>query len=220
MTTMDAGTRTVIAIGIWSSILTAVCTILFSIAAVLTETKVLSAPWDAVLSLTPSLLLAPSFLALLVCVNAIVPSERKIWSQLGVVFAGVYVPLCSASYIVELFVVEPRVLRGAASEAALITIARGDSVFNAVDGLGYLFMCLAALVTAPAFERGGLQRWIRWLLLATGVVAVPIFLTYFVNRSFIYAAALWSVTISAAGILLAVFFRRVGLSPTSENNGA
>lgn len=133
---------------------------------------------------------------------------------------GVYVPLCSASYIVELFVVEPRVLRGVASETALLTIARGDSVFNAVDGLGYLFMCLAALVTAPAFARSGLQRWIRWLLLATGVVAVPIFLTYFVNRSFIYGAALWSVTISAAGILLAIFFRRVGHSLTLHTNGA
>jgi hypothetical protein len=177
-------------------------------AAVLTEAKLLSAPWDAVLPLAPSLLLAPSFLAMLVCANAVVPRDRKIWSQLGVAFAGVYVPLCSAAYIVELFVVEPRILRGAAAETTLLTIVRGDSVFNAIDGLGYIFMSLAALFTAPAFGGSRLERWIRWLFVAHGAVALPIFLTYFVSRTFIYGAALWSVTLSASGVLMAVFFQR------------
>ncbi len=42
------------------------------------------------------------------------------------------------------------------------------------------------------------------------VSAVPIFLTFFVNRSFLFAAAPWSVTISGSAILLAIFFRRSG----------
>ena len=53
-----------------------------------------------------------------------------------------------------------------------------------------------------------LERWIRWLFLANGVLAVPIFLTYFVNRVFMWGAALWSVTITAAAVLLAIVFRR------------
>jgi len=61
---------------------------------------------------------------------------------------------------------------------------------------------------APAFERTGRDRWIRWLLQANGCLAVPIFLTYFVNRSFIWAAALWSVTITGSAVLLIGFFRR------------
>ena len=181
---------------------------LFTVAAVLTEARLLSAPWDVILPIAPSLLLAPSFLVMLVCVNAVVSSERKIWSQLGVAFGCVYVPLCVAAYIVELFVVEPRVLRGATSETALLTLVRGDSVFNAIDGVGYVFMCLATLFAAPAFEENRLERWIRWLFLANGVLAVPIFLTYFVNRSFMWGAALWSVTITTSAVLLATFFRR------------
>ena len=203
-------TRSAARLGFWSALLTAFFCLLFTIAAVFTESHLLPAPWDVVLTIAPSLLLAPSFLAMLVGVNALTPSERKVWSQLGVAFAGVYVPLCVAAYIVELFVVEPRLLRGDTPQMALLTLARGDSVFNAIDGLGYMFMCLSTIVAAPAFGQNRLERWIRWLFLANGMLAVPIFLTYFVNRSFIWLAALWSVTVTASAILLAVHFRRVG----------
>ena len=208
--------RAAVRVGFWSAVATAVSCVLFTIAAVLTEAGALSPPWDVVLPLAPSLLLAPAFLAMLVCVDAVTPSAGKIWTHLGVACAGVYVPLCSAAYIVELLVVEPRVLRGAGSEAALITLTRGDSVFNAIDALGYVFMCFATLIAAPAFAGGRLQRWIRWLFVANGMLAIPIVLTYFVNRSFIYVAALWSVTVSGSAILLALSFHRAGTSESVE----
>ncbi len=202
-------TSPIATLGYWSALATAGFCMLFTIAAVLTETHLLAAPGDVVLSIGPSLLLAPSFLAMLVCVNAAVPRERKIWSQLGVAFACVYVPLCTAAYVVELFVVEPRVLRGEATQMALLTLVRGDSVFNAIDGIGYIFMCLATLLAAPAFGPTRVERWIRWLFIANGILAVPIFLTYFVNRSFIWGAAPWAVTISGSAILIALYFRRM-----------
>jgi hypothetical protein len=208
MTTSGTRSNAATRLGVWSAYLTAGSTIAFTAAAVVTEARLLSPPWDAVLPLTPSLLLAPSFLAMLICANAVVSPDRTIWTQLGVAFAVVYVPLCSASYVVELFVVEPRVLRGAVDETTLLTIVRGDSVFNAIDGLGYLFMSLATLAAAPAFGGTRLERWIRWLFVAHGAVALPIFLTYFVSRTFLYGAALWSVTLTASGVLMAAFFRR------------
>ena len=208
MASSTVPTPAVIRLGYWSAMLTALFCVLFTIAAVLTEARLLKAPWDVVLPIAPSLLLAPSFLSMLVCVNALAPDRSKIWSQLGVAFGCVYVPLCVAAYIVELFVVEPRVLRGSATETALLTLVRGDSVFNAIDGIGYVFMCLATLFAAQAFGQTRLERWIRGLFLANGALAVPIFLTYFVNRSFMWAAALWCVTIAGSAILLALFFRR------------
>lgn len=203
-------TKSVNQIGFWSAVITAIFCILFTIGAVLQMAGALAAPWDLILPIAPSLALAPAFLAMLVCVNATVASDRKIWTQLGVAFAAVYVPLCSIAYVVELFVVEPRVMRGAASEVALFTLTRGDTVLNAVDGLGYIFMSLATLFAAPALVGDRLQQWIRWLFVANGILAVPIFLTYFVSPSFIYLAALWSITISGSAILLAIFFRRSG----------
>ncbi len=207
MTQPAATPRAVLRLGYWFAMSTALFCVLFTIAAVLTETHLLSAPWDVILPIAPSLLLAPSFLALMVCVNEEAPGERKIWSQLGVAFSCAYVPLCVAAYIVELFVVEPRVLRGAVTETELLTLVRGDSVFNAIDGIGYVFMCLATLFAAPAFGATRLERWIRRLFLANGALAVPIFLTYFVNRSFMWGAALWSVTITGSALLLTSYFR-------------
>lgn len=214
MASSTVPTPAVIRLGYWSAMLTALFCVLFTIAAVLTEARMLKAPWDVILPIAPSLLLAPSFLSMLVCVNALAPGESKIWSQLGVAFGCVYVPLCVAAYIVELFVVEPRVLRGSATETALLTLVRGDSVFNAIDGIGYVFMCLATLFAAQAFGHTRLERWIRGLFLANGALAVPIFLTYFVNRSFMWGAALWSVTIAGSSILLALFFRRAATPPS------
>ena len=208
MTSAATTARAAARLGYWSAILTAVFCVLFTVAAVLAEARLLSAPWDVVLPIVPSLLLAPSFLVMLVCVNAVVSSERQIWSQLGVAFGCVYVPLCVAAYVVELFVVEPRVLRGATGETALLILVRSDSVFNAIDGVGYRFMCLATAFTAQAFDKNRLERWVHWLLLANGVLAVPIFLTYFVDRAFMWGAALWSVTITASAVLLAFVFRR------------
>lgn len=198
-------------LGYWSAGLTALFCTLFTIAAVLTESRLLSPPWDVVLTIAPSLFLAPCVLVMLVCINATVPAERRIWSQLGIAFGCVYVPMCVAAYIVELFVVEPRVLRGAGAETALLTLVRGDTVFNAIDGMGYVFLCLATLFAASAFKRTGPDRWIRRVLQANGCLAVPIFLTYFVNRSFLWAAALWSITMITSAVLLIAFFRRVTL---------
>jgi hypothetical protein len=195
-------------IGAVAAALTAVFCLLFTIGAVLTEARLLRAPWDVMLPIAPSLLLVPAFVAMMVCVNATVPAERRIWSQLGVTFACVYAPLCAAAYIVELFVVEPRVLRGAATQVALLTLVRGDSVFNAIDGIGYVFMCLATLLAAPSFFRTGLDRWIRWLIVGNGLLAIPIFLTYFVSRSFMLLAGLWCATITGSAVLLAIQFAR------------
>ena len=96
------------------------------------------------------------------------------------------------------------------TETALLTIARGDSVFNAIDGIGYVFMCFSTFVAAPAFDQSRLQRWIGRLFVVNGMLAVPIFITYFINRSFIWLAARWSITITATAILLAIHCRRVG----------
>ena len=95
-----------------------------------------------------------------------------------------------------------------------VTVAAAAMAFDlavlamAVDGLGYVFMSLAALFAAAAFDGGRLERRIRQLLLATGMLGVPILLTYFVDRRFIYAAGLWGITVPASAIFLAAFFRR------------
>jgi hypothetical protein len=195
-------------VGFWSAVIVAGAAAAFDIAVL--ASRFLTPPWDVVGALVPSLVLAPAFLALVVSVHSSVPEAMRGWTRLAAAFAAVYVPLTTSAYVVELAVVEPLVLRGQGDRAALLTLTRMDSVFNAVDGLGYAFMSVAAVFAARAFEGGRLERWIRRLLIVTGLLAVPILLTYFVDRGFIYVAGLWGLTVPAAGILLAVYFRRGG----------
>jgi hypothetical protein len=203
-------------IGFWSAVLAAISSSAFTIGVVLGMLGVLARPWDAAASLVPSLLLAPSFVALLVSVHYSVPAEKKIWSHAAVVFACMYAALCAMAYVVELSVVQPLVLRGQADRVALLTLAQygtqPNTVFTAIDGLGYGFMSLACLFAAQALGSSRLERWIRWLFVATGVLGVPSMLTYFVNPAFISVAALWGITVPAFCILLAVYFRRAGRS--------
>jgi hypothetical protein len=170
-------------------------------------------PWDNVLALVPSLLLAPCLLVLLVCVDAGTLEHDRLWSRLAVAFAGIYVALVSVVYVVQLAVVEPLIVSGHADRAGLLTIDPGG-VLNAIDGLGYTFLGVALLSAAPLFHGTRLNRWIRWMLLANGAAIVPIILTYFVDRAFlVITAPLWAIAIPAVSLLLAIAFRHSNGSP-------
>jgi hypothetical protein len=99
---------------------------------------------------------------------------------------------------------------------ALLTLAQygtqPNTVFTAIDGLGYAFMSLACLFAALALGGSSLERWIRWLLVATAVLGVPSMLTYFVNPAFMSIAGLWGITVPGFSVLLAVYFRRASRS--------
>ena len=199
-------------LGFWSAALAASASVVFLVASVPVLLGAVAPPWDNVLTLVPSLLLAPALLALLVCVHNTAPSDKKVWSHLAVAFAAVYAALVSVVYVLELAVVEPLIMRGDAARAGLLTIEPGG-VLNAIDGLGYAFLGLALLSAAPVFAGRGLDRLIRWLLLANGAAVVPILLTYFVDRAFlVIAGLLWGIAIPTVSVLLAIWFRRAGQS--------
>jgi hypothetical protein len=191
-------------IGFWSAIAVAVSSIGFDVGLLFHSVP---SPWNHVAALGPSLALAPSFLVLMVCVHSTVREETQIWTRIAVAFAGVYTALCSVAYVLEILVVQPIIASGSSADVSLLTLTRPDSILNAVDGLGYVFMSAASLFAAFAFASHGIERWIRWTLLATGVLAIPIVLTYFVSPSFIYLAGPWGVTVPAAALALALRFR-------------
>jgi hypothetical protein len=196
------------ALGFWSGMLAAGFTLAFSIASVPVLLGAVAAPWDNVLTLLPSLLLAPALLVLLVCVDQLTPPDLQLWSRLAVIFAVPYVALVSVVYVVELAVVEPLIVRGQADRAGLLTIDPGGAL-NAIDGLGYTFLGLALLLLAPRFHGARGDLWIRWLLVANGAAIVPILLTYFVDRAFlVIAGPLWAIALPAVSMLLAISLRR------------
>ena len=62
--------------------------------------------------LYPALLLAPAFVVAMVSVHRAMPEDRRLWTQLGVVFACLYAPIKTLNYAVQLLAVAPSIQAG------------------------------------------------------------------------------------------------------------
>jgi hypothetical protein len=166
-----------------------------------------STPLGIALLLTPSVLLAPSFVVMMIGVHHLVPASRQIWGQAAIAFATVYATLIGIVYYVQLTLVMPRMLEGRTEGIEVLLFTPFDSFLYSVDLLGYSSMSLATLFAAFGLVGMDSIRTARWFLLANGLL-LPFLLFQIYFNSLIYIAALWAVTFPGAAIALAVAFRK------------
>lgn len=168
-------------------------------------------------SFVASFLLAPAFVAMMVCIATTASARVRVWGHLGVAFASIYAVMVTMTYYLQLAVV-PRADESFSAEVVtLLTFAPGAPLF-AVDMLGYGFMTLATLSAAPAFEGPGLNAWIRGWFVAHGVLGVPTLLAPVLfggesgGGSDVLGSLVligWSVFFLPVVVLIAIRFRRV-----------
>ena len=229
-----AGTPTALKLlGFWSAVLATVCSIGYGLAVIVMiiasasmSTTAAAPGWQGMeayvasfqpiqmLPLIPSLLLAPTFVVLMVCVHSYASNAKKLWSQVGLAFAIVYATMACVNYIIQLTVVRFSILSRETDGLAMFVSGNPHSIFWALAS-AYVFMNLAMLFAAQVFEGGKLERWIRWLFLANGASAVVTIFGVVVDNPMVYllgSLVPWCVIFSAATILLAVLFKRVGQS--------
>jgi hypothetical protein len=204
-------------VGLWAAVLTT----LFSLAYIIAQL----AEWAGLLGsaggpssastarglailLTPSLLLGPAFVALMVSVREVADPARRVWGQLAVAFATIYATLTGLVYYVQLTLVAPRLATNRMQDIELLRFVPFDSFLYAVDVFGYSFMCLSMLVAAPIFTRTGPQRFVRLALVANGLL-LPFLALQMYEPSLIWGGALWAITFPAVSILLARNFYRM-----------
>src|SRR5436190_18187930 len=68
-------------LGFWSAVVAAISSTAFMLGAALGIFGVLAHPWDAAAALVPSIILAPSIVALFVSVHHSVALEKRVWSH-------------------------------------------------------------------------------------------------------------------------------------------
>ncbi|HOX87807.1 MAG TPA: hypothetical protein PLY04_17630 [bacterium] len=203
--------------GYWSALLVAVFSIAYDIGQIAEWFGLMgsgggpehdSTWYGLVVLLVPSLFLGISFVVMMGSVHRIAPAERKIWSQTGLTFAIMYGTLICMNYFVQLTLVAPALYRGEVSESIRPFLF---NVFNSftysVDLLGYSFMSISTLFAAFIFTGPGLQKTVRWFLLANGLIMPFIALQTFYHP-LIWGASLWAVTLPGSAISLAVLFKR------------
>ena len=124
-----------------------------------------------------------------------------------------YATLNTAVYFLQMTVVLPLTLNGAADKVAFLTFSTPSFIYG-LDALGYSLMSIATLFAALVFVRGGIERWTHWALIANGLLTTPSLL---LQQNFPIAfdvGPLWIITFPLSTALLAMLFKRAGAQAT------
>ncbi len=214
---MAATTNSVRTLGLWSALLSSLFSITYVVAQLAEWAGLLgssggphskSTTYGLAILLTPSLLLGISFVVLMVSIHYIADSPKRIWSHVAVVFASMYATLVSIVYYIQLAFVMPRIARGETEDIQILIFEPFDSFLYAVDVFGYSLMSLSTLFAAAVFKLQGIERWIRWALIANGCL-IPFLALQMYYPPLIWGGSLWGITFPVATLLLALHFKRL-----------
>lgn len=119
----------------------------------------------------PSLLLAVAYLALLAAVHVRIQGTARVWSLLALALGIVYATMASINYMIQAVAVRWSLQAGDTAGLEMFLPDNPTSVFGAL-ATSYVYMGLSMAALAFVFEGPGLERIVRWLLLAQLVPAV------------------------------------------------
>jgi hypothetical protein len=161
----------------------------------------------------PSLMLAPMFVIMMLCIHHYASDEKKVFSQLGFSFALICAAILSLHYYIQLTVVQQGLLNNELAGLWQFATPKPHTFFWAFAALGYGFMGIALLCTAPVFAEKS-DRAIKWLFIANGIIGVGFLIgnaldIFMVN---ILASFIWGVLFPIAAILLAKKFQKSQIS--------
>jgi hypothetical protein len=165
------------------------------------------------LPLVPSLLLAPMFVIMMLSIHQYASDDKKALSQLGFSFALICAAILSIHYYIQLTFVQQGILNHETAGIWQFAAPNPHSFFWTFAALGYGFMGIALLCTAPVFS-DKTERAIKWLFIANGINGIGFLIgnglgAFMVN---ILASFVWGVLFLIAAMLLAKKFRNSQIS--------
>ena len=121
----------------------------------------------------PALLMALAFTVLVVCIHYAADGEKKIFSQLALVFALIAAAAHSINYFIQLAVVQPSLLKGEFEGLTLFSQYNPHGIFIALEDLGYLMMGFAFLfIVFTLKNENRLDKVIRTIFLVGSILAI------------------------------------------------
>jgi hypothetical protein len=213
--------KTPLRMGYWSALIVALLVVLIDAGMILstilfpitTITNIESyaasfTSWQ-MLPFIPSLILAPMFVILMLCIHHYASEDKKIFSQLGAYFSVICAAILGLHYYIQLTVVQQGLLNNETSGLWMLATPNPHSLFWTLAALGYGFMGFALLSAAYVFN-GKNERGIRLLLVLNGVVGVAFLVgnalgIFVVN---ILVSFIWGVLFPIACILMAKTFKK------------
>lgn len=171
--------------------------------------------WVHQLPLYPSLVLAPLFVVLLVCVHLYAAPERRVWSLSALAIGVIYATMATINYSIQLVSVRLALTSGDGAGLAMFPQANPNSITSGL-GNSYIYMSIAMLLAAFVFAHGRQERRIRWMFIIAGLAA-PLQLAWSLFDVDVIALSIlpWTIGAVVGTSLLAAFFRSEGRRWTS-----
>ncbi len=219
-------------LGFWSAVLATLFSTAYGLALILmfssTATRTdTAAGWQGIesfattfqsiqmLPLVPSLLLAPTFIVLMVCLYYYAEPDKKVWSHLGIAIGLIYAVMASINYLLQLTVVRSSILNKETDGLAMFVMGNPHSIAWGL-AYAYLFMNLAMLFAAPVFRTSPLEKRTRLLFLLNGASIVLTIAAAVLDSTAFYllgSLLIWCPLFAAATASVALLFRRRELNP-------
>lgn len=217
-------------VGQWSAVAAAVCSVGYGLAviAILVDSLTAGAAAQAagwtgsadfvrtfqpilMLPLFPSLLLVPTFTAVMVSLHSAASPEKQIWSRLGLAFTLIYASLAAWNYLVQLLPVWQSIRGGEADGLAMLAMGNPGSIFW---GLVYCygFMNLGMLFSGLAFNGNHLENRVRLLYILNGASLLVTIASALIGSPQLYllgSLTIWCPLFTGAAIATAMFFHRM-----------
>jgi hypothetical protein len=199
---------------------------LWYLAGFLSYQPILHAPWPGIklfsetfqqlpflFWVVPCFILTLTFVMMTASIYMLIEEQQKIWGLLSIIFAVIYSAVLSANYYIQLTVVQHNLRNGMLDGISLWLYANyyPYTIPGALEGVGYLFMCLSFLCVSKVFDSKGLERWIHWGFTAAGISGLVVFIDPLIrlpDAILVICGAVAGIAMTAGPVLLAVHFKK------------
>lgn len=196
---------TVARFGFWSSLGAFAACAGYSIVQIMQIAGLLVFPWDEIFIFGFSILIPVPFVLAMVALFHSVPEDKRIWAHAAIILAALYGGLAIIVYSTQLDLVVPTKMAGNLAQVQFLTVSKGTFMW-VIDGAGYILMGLSTLFAAGAFMGNPAQRWLKWFLIANGLID-PIIIAVYIFPSLLPLGSLWIITAPGSLLLLARYFK-------------
>ena len=224
--------RASIQVGIYSSVLTVLLTIItfgFAITAIPISgancregcieypylNTVAQFPKDY-LWMIPAIILMLLYVIWMVSIHVYAAPSKKIFGQIGLSFALMSALILISDYFIQFSVVPISLMSGETEGITLLTQYNAHGIFIVLEELGYQLMSLSFVFIAPVFSsQNRLEAAVRWVFIGgfvLAIVSLVIFsMVYGLDRQDRFEVAIISIdwlVLIVNGILLGVVFKK------------
>lgn len=167
------------------------------------------------------LLLCPSLIVLIVSIHNIVPHEKRVFTQLGLVFSGIFTTLVTMNRFIQISVVRLSMIEGDLEGLRRFYAYDPRSIMFALELFGFgFFLSIALFFVAISLSSEGLQRKAKYAFIIYSILGMTSVTAYVLNSLITNIGFIaWGLVLYiGTGFMTAFFYKRIRQNINREEN--